>query len=285
MSGFSEHYFATQDGLSLYYRDYGDKSSPSLSFLCLPGLSRNSNDFHDLAISLSKNYRFICPDYRGRGRSEYDKNSANYHPRQLLNDIRHLVIVSGLNQFIAIGTSLGGIIVAGLGTMMPAMLKGAIINDIGPEIGVSGMDKIMNFIGRDHPQNDWNVAVSALKKMLPDLNLRSESEWQSATKGTFRKGWDGKLHIDWDPRIIEPILKHPLSGDLWPLFQSLKSFPILVFRGEHSKILTEDTLNQMAQILPKLRMSAIPGLGHAPSLNEPEARSAIEKYLELFKES
>ena len=65
---YRERHLSAQDGLQLYYRDYGDPLSPRLPLLCLTGLTRNSEDFADLAAHFAATRRVICPDYRGRGR-------------------------------------------------------------------------------------------------------------------------------------------------------------------------------------------------------------------------
>jgi pimeloyl-ACP methyl ester carboxylesterase len=85
MTEYRERRYLAEDGLSLYYRDYGDPLSAAIPVLCLPGLTRNSRDFHALASRLADERRVICPDYRGRGKSDYDPDPANYHPTVHVN--------------------------------------------------------------------------------------------------------------------------------------------------------------------------------------------------------
>ncbi|MGB0553000.1 MAG: alpha/beta fold hydrolase, partial [Alphaproteobacteria bacterium] len=244
------------------------------------GLSRNSRDFHDLASHLAKTRRVVCPDYRGRGMSDYDDDPVNYHPKALLGDIRHLLVACDIHHFVAIGTSMGGLLAAALGVMAPSSLRGVILNDIGPEIGNSGLGKIMSYLGQDNPQDSWEDAIATLREMLPGLNLQSDKEWRSAAEGTFREGKDRKLHIDWDPRIIEPMRQRASNEELWQLFQSLKTLPVLGFRGELSEILSAKTFERMAATLPDFTAITIARAGHTPSLGEPEARAAIDAFLE-----
>ena len=75
--GFRERALTASDGLRLYFRDYGDPGSPVTPVLCLPGVTRNSKDFADLAWRLSGQRRVLCPDFRGRGRSQYDPDWRN----------------------------------------------------------------------------------------------------------------------------------------------------------------------------------------------------------------
>ena len=280
MADFRERRYAAQDGRSLYYREYGDPRLSRTPLLCLPGLSRNSHDFHDLAFSYGQTRRVVCPDYRGRGRSDYDPDPAMYHPRVLLDDLRHLLVACGLHKFVVIGTSMGGLLATGIGAVAPSTLRGVILNDIGPEIGDSGVGRILEYIGRDHPQKDWHGAITALKTMLPGLNLKTEGEWRRAAEGTFREGTDGRLHIDWDPKIVKPMRTRAPSSELWRLFRSLSSVPMLAFRGETSTVLSAKTFERMAAAHRNFVAVTIAGTGHTPSLGEPEARTAIDQYLQ-----
>ena len=175
---------------------------------------------------------------------------------------------------------MGGLLATGFGAVAPSTLRGVILNDIGPEIGDSGVGKILDYIGRDHPQTDWDGAIAALKTMLPGLNLQSDSEWRSAAEGTFKEGVDGRLHIDWDPKIVEPMRDRTPSSELWKLFKSLHSVPLLAFRGETSTVLSAETFERMAKAHPNLTAVTIAETGHTPSLGEPEARTAIDTYLQ-----
>nr|WP_300500421.1 alpha/beta fold hydrolase [uncultured Rhodococcus sp.] len=146
--GYRERWLTAQDGLKLYFRDYqppggvtgGGPAASATPVLCLPGVSRNSKDFAPLAQRLSQGRRVICPDYRGRGRSQYDPDWSHYHPPVYVDDIRHLLCALGVHRVHVIGTSLGGILAMVMAVAMPGTVAGAVLNDIGPEIEISGLD-------------------------------------------------------------------------------------------------------------------------------------------------
>lgn len=278
-TAFRERRYTAQDGLSLYYREYGDPLSPGVPVLCLPGLARNSKDFHRLALRLRARHWVVCPDYRGRGRSGYDADSENYQPAAYLNDIRHLLAVTGMRHAAVIGTSMGGLLACAMGAAMPTVLAGVVLNDVGPDIGSDGLGRIIAYLSQDNPQPDWESATRAFKALFPNLSLRTEEDWRAATEATWREGEDGVLHYDWDIRIVDPLRhKRPLP-DLWALFRSIRRYPVLALRGGASDVLLPETFERMAREHPRLERLTIERVGHVPTLVEPEAAGAIDAFL------
>ena len=279
-AGFREHYFTSQDNLSLYYRVYGDPLAAGTPAVCLPGLTRNSKDFDDLATRLSVGRRVICPDYRGRGRSAYDKEWRHYEPYTYINDMRHLLAVANVHRAAFIGTSLGGVLSMGLAVAAPTAVAGVILNDVGPDVNTGGFRRILEYISTDRPQPDWDSAARLLKTMFPKLPLDDDAGWLQMAHNTYRQGGDGQLHYDWDVNLAKPLLrrKEPLP-DLWPFLRALRHVPVLAIRGEKSDILSCETFDRMAGELPHLTQTTVRGVGHAPSLAEPEAAAAIDQFL------
>src|SRR5713226_6270456 len=112
-------HLTAQDGLQLFYRDYGNPHGSRVPLLCLTGLTRNSQDFADLAERCAGTRRVICPDYRGRGRSAYDPDWRRYEPMTYLNDIGHVLLANDIHRVVVVGTSLGGLLAMGLAVMRP----------------------------------------------------------------------------------------------------------------------------------------------------------------------
>jgi pimeloyl-ACP methyl ester carboxylesterase len=279
---FRERRFTAQDGLSLYYRDYGDALLPRTPVLCLSGLARHSADFHRTALRLCGERRVICPDYRGRGRSDHDPDPMKYQAHTYVNDIAHLLAVAGVHRVVVIGTSLGGLLAAAMGAAMPRAVAGVVMNDIGPELEDGGTDRIFDYIGRDHPQPDWESAHVEIRRMFPDMGFRTEEDWRECAEGTWRMGEDGRLHFAWDPNIVVPLRRGAPLPDLWALFRSLRELPVLAIRGARSDVLSAATFARMAEMHPGLEQLTVEGLAHAPSLSEPECVAAIDRFLARF---
>ncbi|WP_151118231.1 alpha/beta fold hydrolase [Hypericibacter adhaerens] len=278
-SRFEARQYSATDGLRLYYRAYGDPLAPSpVVVLCLPGITRNSKDFHDLASHLaSQGRRILCPDYRGRGRSAYDPDWRHYRPEVYLEDLMQLLTLEGVERFVAIGTSMGGLLTMGLAVAKPAALAGVILNDIGPELETGGVSRIIDYIGQDHPQPDWAAAVAHLKATYPDLGLADERAWLNQAQATFREAADG-LHVDWDVALARPLREGGPIRDLWPLFRAFDHRPLLVIRGGRSDVLSDGCLAKMIAAKPDLIHVTLPGVGHAPMLDEPAALEAIDGF-------
>jgi pimeloyl-ACP methyl ester carboxylesterase len=279
---YRERHLSAQDGLQLYYRDYGDPLSSRLPVLCLTGLTRNSRDFADLAARLAPQRRVLCPDYRGRGRSAYDPNWRNYDPMVYLNDIGHLLVANNLHRVIVVGTSLGGLLAMGLAVFRPTSVAAVVINDIGPDIESPGLGRIIDFIGKDRPQPDWPSAVAALRHSLPRLACKDDAWWESFARATYRQGGDGLLHYDWDVDLVKPLQNGGRIQDLWPPFRGVRELPALVVRGGISDVLSEAGLQRMVAAKPDLIHVTVPDVGHVPTLDEPEIQGVLDDFIARF---
>src|SRR5690349_15533074 len=154
---YEDRYFTVKDGLKLHYRDYpGDASGPPL--LCLPGLTRNSRDFAELAERYSPRFRVIALEFRGRGMSDYDPVAARYLPPTYAYDVIELLDELAIPQAIFVGTSLGGLVTLGIAAIAPERIAAAILNDIGPEIEDVGVDRIKTYVGSGTRFKSWDEA-------------------------------------------------------------------------------------------------------------------------------
>lgn len=282
-TGFREGFFRSQDDLQLYYRDYGDPASPRTPVLCLTGLTRNSKDFHLLARDLCRERRVLTTDYRGRGRSARDLDWRRYRPETYLSDILDLLTVTGVDRVVVVGTSMGGLLGMGLAAFRPTVLAGAILNDVGPEIAGPGYGRILDYIGTDRPEKDWEGAMAELQRLFPNLSLNTPQKWLRMANATYRRGDDGLLHFDWDVALVRNLLgRDGAIPDLWGLFRGLGNRPVLAFRGGLSDVLSETTFQRMGEVMPAHKRVVIPGVGHVPALDEPQATAAIHEFIAQF---
>ena len=281
-SMFDECHLEAADGLRLYYRDY-PSASPRTPILCLPGLTRNSRDFALLALQISNKRRVICPDLRGRGKSQYDADWRNYNPGQYAADLWHLLDALQLDEFVVIGTSLGGWMAMLLNHQKPGRIAGAIMNDIGPEADPIGIARVVATAGRLDKVGSLAEAIEQAKSVysiaFPDW---SEEQWRIYTESTYRQLDDGSFDMNFD-RNVGRAAREGVSGldvDPWTLFDDLANVPTLLIHGVLSDILTEPIIARMRQQKPDLQVVSVRDRGHAPLLDEQEAVDAIATFLE-----
>jgi pimeloyl-ACP methyl ester carboxylesterase len=279
---FRERFVSAQDGARLYVRDYGDPLSPRTPLLCLAGISRNSKDYHALAMRHAARRWVVCPDYRGRGRSDWDKDWRNYAPPVTLGDVLQIMAALDLGRVVIVGTSFGGLLSLALNALKPGAIAGLVLNDIGPAVG-AGSGGIMERIGRDQPQPDLPAAARHLQAQFPHLSYRTEAEWLDFAERTYRRGEDGIWHHDWDPDIARAFAAGDTGGmDLWTLFRGFARVPTLAVRGGISDLLTAEGLAQMVEAKPDLITVTVPGVGHTPHLAEPEAQGVLDDFLDRY---
>nr|VFJ62269.1 MAG: Pimeloyl-ACP methyl ester carboxylesterase [Candidatus Kentron sp. FW] len=272
--------FTCRDGLSLFCRDLGPRSSTP-PILCLPGLTRNSKDFIALAERHGDTHRFLCPDLRGRGLSEWDPDYTRYRPTTYVEDIWELLAFLEVEKFLIIGTSLGGLMAMIMANTRPEMVSGIVLNDIGPDVDPGGHARVAGYVGLLPKVNDWDQAVRQAKEVyeiaLPDLD---DDTWLRFTERQYREDEDCILQLEYDPNI--GLALRDAGGvppDLWALFAGLKDLPVLALRGAISDILSQETFDKMAEIKPDLLRVTIPNRGHVPLLDEPQSLAAVDGFL------
>jgi len=283
--GYSDHFFTTPDGPRLHYRDYAPVGEVrGVPVVCLHGLTRNVKDFEDLAPQIAAmGRRVIVISMRGRGRSDSDPQTDRYQPLIYAIDVVSLLEEIGLDKAVFIGTSMGGIISLIIASQNSALFSAFVLNDIGPEIAQSGLDRIMSNVSNRDPAKDWNEASERTRtdnvETFPN-RLDDTAYWMDLARKTWVENETGQLVYDYDPAIFDQMGGDEPLPDLWPFFEALKPIPTLVVRGGITDLLSPDTLAEMKRRKPDLETVEVPDVGHAPMLTEPEAWSAIQGFLQ-----
>jgi pimeloyl-ACP methyl ester carboxylesterase len=279
MADWTDGCWTSADGVRLHYRDYaGDTARPPI--LCIPGLTRNARDFEGVADRLADDWRLICIDLRGRGESGYAKDSMRYNPLVYVQDMELLVASLGLTRFAIFGTSLGGLVAMLMAVADRSRIAGILLNDVGPELEQSGLDHIRTYVGKSQVWPTWLHAARALcevqRERYPDWAL---DQWLVFAKRCCRLTAEGRVVLDYDMRIAEPLRQPTPPVDLWPMFRALAGIPTLLVHGALSDLLTDAAVAKMRAALPDMAVATVPRVGHAPTLEEPEAQAAIDRLL------
>jgi pimeloyl-ACP methyl ester carboxylesterase len=270
------HRISAWDGFPLVVREWRDGNQHA-PLLCLPGIVRTSGDFEALAQTLGAGRRVVAPDYAGRGQSGRSRDIARYAPEACLRDVLDICAALHLHQAIAIGTSFGGLLSMGLAAARPSLLRAVVLNDIGPELGSGGTEFVRQFIGRDIAFGDLDAAVAHLRGVLPPLSLDGDAAWRAMAALTYAPDGNGALRPLWDTRIARLMNGRP--PDLWPLFRALAHLPVLLIHGEASDILLRPTVQRMQATRPDMVITSLPGIGHAPTLTEPDVVRSLRSFM------
>jgi pimeloyl-ACP methyl ester carboxylesterase len=279
--------FSARDGLRLYARHYPAPASVRRPVLCLAGLSRNSRDFHRLAVALSSpgdTARDVYAlDSRGRGLSQHDRDWRNYSLLVEVNDALDFMTMKNLHGAAVIGTSRGGLTAMMMAVLRPSAIAVAVLNDIGPVIEREGFARIVAYIGRIPVPADWEEATRIVfemsKRQFPAVSME---EWAEQARALFNDD-NGLPALAYDPKIARVLspTDEPLP-DLWPQFGALAPVPVLAIRGETSDILSPKTLDEMRARHPRLATFTVRGQGHAPLLRDGPTVSTIQAFLQRY---
>ena len=283
---YAERRFTSPDGLSLYARDYPGADGPvRLPVIAIHGLTRNSADFDAIAGLIAQSgRRVLAVDVRGRGKSDRAPDPMTYQPPVYAKDVLALMEQAGIARAVFMGTSMGGLITMAVAALKSKVIAAAILNDIGPEVDPAGLARIAAYAGQPLDTPTWADAAAYVKAhnavAFPE---NTDADWDAFARRVFREGTEGTPILDYDPDISVPIRamgSKALVPNLWPFFTRLaKGRPTLLIRGGTSDLLSGGIAAKMRKRAPKMAYAEVTGIGHAPMLDEPEARSAIFQFL------
>jgi pimeloyl-ACP methyl ester carboxylesterase len=274
----------TYDKLKLEVRMWaGGRRTP---VLCIPGLTRNAADFDDFGPMIAATGRDVYAiSLRGRGRSDRDPTYLNYVPGTYVRDVTGALDQLGLARAIFVGTSLGGIVTMLTAETAPARIAAAIVNDVGPELAPEGIMRIAGYVGA-RAANPGGVATSlddaiAAIRAVNEVAFpgRDRNFWETFANRTFDQQADGSWTLAYDPLIGRAMLEAGPAPDLWPAFARLAPIKTLVVRGALSDLLTPPIIEKMRTVHPAFDYCEVANVGHAPTLTEPDAANAIDRFL------
>jgi pimeloyl-ACP methyl ester carboxylesterase len=264
------------------YWEWGDAKNPKV-LVCVHGLSRQGRDFDTLARALADDYRVVCPDVAGRGRSDWLKNSASYAIPVYVADMVTLLARLDAGEVHWVGTSMGGLIGLGLAALPDSPIARLVLNDVGPAIEYAALSRIGGYLGMPMHWKTLDEAADALRAISLGFGPHTREEWMALTRPQAVPDGDGfKPH--YDPaiavpfRAVTPELAAAGEAMLWRSYDALKC-PTLVLRGAESDLLSRATAGAMAQRGPRARVHEFAGVGHAPTLVQPDQIAAVRDFL------
>jgi pimeloyl-ACP methyl ester carboxylesterase len=278
-------FVSAADGLRLHARVYGPRSADGPAVVCLPGLARTAADFESLASALAggpRPRRVVAVDYRGRGRSDYDRDLAHYSLPTELADVLTVMAALDCLPAVVVGTSRGGILAMLLGVARPTAIAGVVLNDIGPVIEPQGLMRIKGYVGRLPQPRDFKDGAEILRRLFGGQFPRlGPDDWLAAAHRTFKEE-DGALVPTYDARLAKTFagidFERPLPT-LWKEFDSLAALPLMLIRGANSDLLSPATVAAMRARRSEMEFVEVPDQGHAPLLVEDDVIACIAAFI------
>ncbi|MDA3888282.1 MAG: alpha/beta hydrolase [Allgaiera sp.] len=269
--------FTADDGARIAYDDHGS----GLPLLCLSGLTRTMGDFGYMMPHLPP-CRVIRMDYRGRGASDFTGAETYTVPREA-QDALQLLDHLGLAKVAVLGTSRGGLIGMYLAAIAKDRVMGLCLNDVGPKLEMAGLHRIQDFVGRNPAAKTLDQLAAALPSSLPEFVGVPESRWREEAALHYRVTPEG-LHITYDPALRESFKASlpAAAKDAWPLFEATQGLPLALIRGANSDLLSPETAAEMRRRRPDMLFAEVPGRGHIPFLDEPEALDLLRRFLAML---
>jgi pimeloyl-ACP methyl ester carboxylesterase len=268
------------------YWEWGDAANPRV-LVCVHGLSRQGRDFDTLARDLCEQYRVVCPDVVGRGVSDHLADPMGYSIPAYVGDMVTLLARLNAKTIDWVGTSMGGLIGLGLASLPGAPVRRLVLNDVGPTIQAEAVQRIGGYLGQPAHWKTLEEAADALWAISKSFGPHTPEQWLALTRpqlmpddttgeGGFKPRCDPAIALPF--RAITPELAQAGEAMLWQSYDRLTCRTLLL-RGAESDLLSAETAHAMTQRGPRATLHEFAGVGHAPTLVQPEQREVVRRFL------
>jgi len=269
------------------YKEWGEEDNPNV-LVCVHGVTRVSDDFDNLAQALCTDYRVVCPDVVGRGRSGSLVNPQLYRLPQYVSDMVTLlarVLANGERQTVDwFGTSMGGLIGMGLASLPDSPVSKLVLNDIGPTLDAVAIQRIGDYIAQEVRFPSFKAGAEFVKMVSATFGEHTDAEWHKLAADVLRQDKDGSWVRHYDMGLALPfqsVTPESAKADeamLWAAFDAIRC-PTLLVRGENSDLLSRETAQAMTQRGPKAKLVEIPNVGHAPTFLHDDQIAIAKEFL------
>ena len=262
------------------YVEWGDPENPRV-LVCVHGLTRCGRDFDFLAHVMADQYRVVCPDVVGRGRSGWLRDKNFYTVPQYCADMVTLLARLDAETVHWLGTSMGGLIGMALAAQENTPIARLVLNDVGPVLTAASVARIGEYVGHAPRFASIEQAEMFVRFVSAPFGALTDAEWRHLTIHTLRPLADGTFAMAYDPGIAEPFRQAMGDGkdvEVWPIYNAIMC-PTLLLRGAESDLLTQDTARQMTERGPRARLVEIAGVGHAPMLMAADQIATVRDFL------
>jgi pimeloyl-ACP methyl ester carboxylesterase len=261
----------------MHYTEWGEADNPRV-LLCVHGLTRNGRDFDEFARAMAKDYRVLCPDMVGRGRSEWLAHKGDYGYPLYCSDMAALIARSGAQTVDWVGKSMGGIIGMQVAAQANSPVRRLVINDVGPFIPKTALGRLKQFVGKDPRFASLDEAERYIRMVSEPFGALTDPQWRHLTQTSVQPRGDGAFGLVYDPAIAQAFAGPAVDVDLW-VYWDLVRCPTLALRGADSDLLLHETALEMTRRGPKAKLVEFPDVGHAPMLMSADQIEVVREFL------
>jgi esterase len=244
--------------MRFHFLEWGHADAPAI--VLLHGGHQSAHSWDLVSLHLAQRYRVLALDQRGHGDSEWARD-VSYSNHEMSLDAEAFIGAVGLQRPVLIGHSMGGRNAMLLTRRNQALLRAAVIVDVGPELSERGRAAIAGFVQVNQEFDDLEHFVRNVRQYDP---YRSREHIERTVKYNMLQRADGKFvsKCDSNPRRLG-IVRGAGPLENITLADAMRfDLPVLLVRGANSNILAADAAERFGAALPRGRFVTVPDCGH-----------------------
>jgi pimeloyl-ACP methyl ester carboxylesterase len=258
------------------YVEWGDPANKRV-LVCVHGLTRSGRDFDYLSQALSDQYRVVCPDVAGRGRSDWLRDPSDYTYPTYCNDMTTLIASLHAETLDWLGTSMGGLIGMIMASLPGSPVRKLVMNDIGAVVPKAALQRIGQYVGREPSFNSLEALEAAMKSISPFGELTA-AQWRHLAEHVAKQDGKGRWIFRYDPSLgdgFKAVMDQDV--DLRAYWNTVHG-PVWLIGGDSSDLLTREIFEEMGK-RPRTERLVVPRTGHAPMLMDDFQVGAVRRFL------
>lgn len=259
-------------GLRFHYRDWAGprQAGPgpdAQDLVLLHGYTGHARSWDAFAEAMASDYRVLALDQRGHGETGWAPPDQ-YGTFEMVEDLEAFVAALGLDRFVLLGLSMGGIVAIEYAGRRPSALERLVIVDIAPEIAAEGMRNIGESVARSDVFESVDAAFARAREDNP---VPPEAHHLHRVRHSLMRTEDGRWTYRYDRALRDPSIVRPRPSveDGWRSVAAI-DVPTLLIRGEDSNILDRSVADRMVRDIPDCRFVEVAGSGHSVPLDKPD---------------
>ena len=275
--------FTIVDERQVHYLGWGHRVAPPV--VCLHGGGQTAYMWEELGAALADRCFVFAPDLPAHGDSDIDLavagTTTGLDRRALAGSIEETLDHIGIDDAVFVGASLGGITALTIAAQSPNRVRAIALIDIGHRLEDEGVKRIVEFMTKHESFASLEEAAVAVAEYLPHRkggsphrlrrNLRQRAdgrwEWKHALGRRLRDAAGGE-------RVFRPggwrELVAGMDAEL-----ALLECPVLVLRGAASDVLSDQGAQELAALVPDVRLAVVGGAGHHAAGDNPETTVSL----------